>query len=245
MEPLIGKQVNESLTHKMKGICENTVNKIVNHFKDKAIEAHLFGSMARGTNDALSDIDIWLTFEDGNIRGVLEGRFEMYEQFGEIILWHEMQNNFPLNGIQTAVLYKINEELIRVDWYVCPFSSSRILPESKVLFEHKKVEEGDIIPEMKRSPRDLSDRVTFFISMCFNGIKKVVRGDPDFTDFLIAEFGKYQKEIPELAAVPHEPSFQMIRKSLTILDTVSNEEQKRAIQEINLFMSKVESNLKL
>ncbi|MFZ2763746.1 MAG: nucleotidyltransferase domain-containing protein [Minisyncoccia bacterium] len=236
-------KIDENFTQKMKGICENTVNDITDFFRDKAIEAHLFGSMARGTNDALSDIDIWLTFEDEEIDQVLVDRFATYEQFGEIILWHEMQNNFPLDGIQTAIIYKINDGLVRVDFYLCPFSSSRVLPDSKILFERKKVEVGSIIPETKRTPRDLSDRITFFISMCFNGIKYVVRNDPKFVNFLIGEFKKYQKELPQLASIPNESSFGTLRMALEVLDTVSNQEQKKAISEINQFMTKVESLL--
>jgi len=225
----------------MKNIQEKLVNDIVGLFKDEAVEAHLFGSMARGTNDALSDIDIWFTFEDSDIERILENRFEKYSQIGEIVLSNEMQNSFPLDGVQTAVLYKIDDELIRVDYYLCPLSSSRVLPDSKILFEKKKVEVGEIIPETKRTPRDLSDRVSFFISMCFVGIKKVVRKDEVFIDFLIEEFKKYEKEIPDLADIPKEMSFDTLKKALAILDTVSNPEQKNAIVEINKFLTKVES----
>lgn len=192
----------------------------------------MFGSIAKGTNDALSDIDIWITFKDEEIEQVLENRMTSYAKFRRIILLHEMQNNFPLRGIQTAVLYKIEEELIRVDFYLCPLSSSRILPDSKVLFEKQKIQVGSIIPETKRTPRDISDRITFFIFMCFNGIKKVVRGGAAFIDFLISEFKKYEKDIPELMIVPRESTFEMINKSLDILNKVSNKEQKNAISEI-------------
>ena len=229
----------------MKSLCEKTLHDIVAFYQEDAVEAHVFGSTARGTNDALSDIDIWLTFEDEKIRSIIERRMASYATFGEIVLLHELQNNFPLNGIQTAILYKIDGELIRVDFYLCPLSSSRILPESKILFEKQKVEMGQIIPETNTTPRDLSDRMTFFISMCFNGIKYVARGNESFANFLVTEFNKYEKEIPELSAIPAESTFDMLRKSLRILDKVSNFEQKRAIREIESFMSKVESNLLL
>lgn len=233
--------MNLEFTQKMKGLCEKTVTNIKNFFISQALEAHVFGSIARGTNDVLSDIDIWITFEDSKIQKAIEERMNYYAKFGQIVLLHEMQNNFPLDGIQTAIIYKIEGELIRVDFYLCPLSSSRVLPDSKILFENQKVEIGNIIPETKRTPRDPSDRVTFFICMCFNGIKKVVRGDTSFTDFLTTEFQKYEKEIPELATIPKEPTFNMIRKALIVLDTVSNPEQKAAIVEINDFLTKVEA----
>lgn len=235
--------MNKEFTQKMKDICEKTTTEIVSFFKDEAVEAHVFGSVAKGTNDALSDIDIWITFEDEKIVEILENRMVSYAKFGQIILLHEMQNNFPLDGIQTAIIYKIDGELVRVDFYLCPFSSSRALPDSKILFEKKKIKTGNIIFETKRTPRDISDRITFFICMCFNGIKKVARGDQTFPDFLITEFQKYEKEIPSLSAIPKELSFDMIKKSLSILNIVSNPHQKTAITEINNFLIKVKSLL--
>lgn len=232
--------MNTEFTQKMKGICERTTDNIVDFFKDEAIEAHVFGSIARGTNDALSDIDIWITFDDDKVQKIIEDRMSCYAKFGEIILLHELQNNFPLNGIQTAIIYKIDDELIRVDFYLCPFSSSRVLPDSKILFEKKTIEIGSIIPETKTTPRDISDRITFFISMCFNGIKKVTRKDITFIELLLNEFKKYEKEIPELSTIQKECSFDMIKKSLAILDTLSNPEQKSAIKEISRFLIKVE-----
>ncbi len=235
------ENIPETFTSKMKGISEKTVNNITEYFKDEAVEAHVFGSTARGTNDALSDIDIYLTFEDEKIEKVIKDRTASYSKFGEIILLHELQNNFPLNGIQTAIIYKIDGELIRVDFYLCPFSSSRVFPGSKVLFEKRKVEVGNMIPETKRTPRDISDRITFLISMCFNGIKKVTRGDVSYVDFLIREFQKYEKDIPGFSEIPKELSFDMVRKALAILDSHSNQEQKIAITEINKFLAEVES----
>lgn len=231
---------NKEFMQKMQNLCKQTIASIIIFSKDQAIEAHVFGSIARGTNDAFSDIDIWITYEDSKIKKIIEERLRFYEKFGQIILLHEMQNNFPLNGIQTAIIYKIEGELIRVDFYLCPLSSSRIMPNSKILFEYQKVERGAIIYEIKRTPRDLSDRITFLISMCFNSIKKVVRGDSLFVDFLTSEFQKCEKEIPELATVPRKPTFNMIRKALAVLNIVSNSEQKIAIIEINSFLSKIE-----
>lgn len=235
--------MNQEFELKMRDILDTTLEAIVDFYKDKAVEAHVFGSVARGTQDALSDIDIWLTFEDSRIQEAIENRTASYATFGEIVLLHELQNNFPLGGIQTAILYKIDGELIRVDFYLCPLSSSRILPGSKILFQKQRVEIGDIIPESKRTPRDLSDRVTFFISMCFNGIKKVVRGDTAFADFLVSEFQKYAKEIPQLATIPAESSFAMLRRSLSALNTAADAGQKHAIVDINAFMSEVETKL--
>ena len=220
------------------------VKNIVEFFRDEAVEIHVFGSTARGTNDAFSDIDIWITFDDDKIQKAVEDRMASYLKFGEIVLMHELQNNCPLNGIQTAIIYKIDGELVRVDFYLCPFSSSRVFPGSKVLFEKRKVESGNMIPETKRTKRDLSDRITFMISMCFNGIKKVARGDTSYVDFITREFQKYEKDIPRAFNLPKELSFDIVRKALEILNNISNQEQKNAIIEINKFLTRVQSEIK-
>ncbi len=233
-------------TQKMKGLCEKIANDIIEVFKDDAVEAHLLGSIARGTNDALSDIDIWFTFEDSDISRVLEERFDRYKTIGEIVLLGEMQHSFPLDGIHTGVLYKIDGELIRVDYYLCPFSSSRVMPDAKILFETKKVESGEMIPETKRIQKDpaekMSGRITFLISMCFIGIKKIVRGDEAFIPFLTGEFQKSENDIPVLKGLPTESNFDTLRKALEALGTVSNSEQKNAIVEIRQFLDRVEAN---
>lgn len=77
--------------------------------------------------------------------------------------------------------------------------------------------------------------------MCFNGIKKVVRKDEKFIEFLTTEFGKYEKEIPELANVPKEATFNALYVALDVLAKVSNPEQLNAINEIRLFTKKVEN----
>jgi hypothetical protein len=79
--------------------------------------------------------------------------------------------------------------------------------------------------------------------MVFNSIKKVVRRDQKFIDFIISEIEKYEKEIPELANVPKDASFEMIEELLEALESVSNDEQKHAIREINEFLVKVRSHL--
>lgn len=232
----------ELFAEKMKGIQDRLVGEMSAHFEPYATEAHIMGSVARGEHDAFSDIDIWVTYEDSMIQEAIENRMGTYKKFGEIVLLHEMQNNYPLNGIQTAIVYKIDVELFRVDFYLCPLSSSTKKPGSKVLFEKKEVPVGEIIPETKRAQRDASDRVTFLICMCFNSIKKIARGNTRFMDFLSREFKKLEEfnDVKGLPELPVEGSFDSIRSALSVLEGISNDEQKRSIDVILEFMGRVE-----
>jgi len=104
-------KITETFTEKMEQIQNNLVSEISNYYKEnKAVECHIIGSLVEGTNDALSDVDIWVTFRDEDIEDVIAHRMKDYEEFGEIVILHEMQNNYPLDGIQTAVLYEVEDE---------------------------------------------------------------------------------------------------------------------------------------
>ena len=224
----------------MKRIRSNLVESISNHYKELgAIECHVFGSIAKNKEDAFSDIDIWVTFKDTYIENAIDRRLESYTGFGKIVLLHEMQNNYPLNGIQSAVLYEIEGELVRVDYYLCPQSTSTIMPGSKVLFDIEGIKEGDIIPETKRSPRDFSDSVTFLILTCFNSIKCIIR-KTDRIDFILDEFRKkYEEKLDKNYNLPQENNFNTIDLMLRALEENSDKEQIDAIREIKLFASKV------
>lgn len=233
--------MNQNYTEKMKGIQAGLVESISDYYgKEGAVECHVFGSIAEDRNDVLSDVDIWITFKDNKIQEVLENRMNVYAKFGEIILLHEMQNNFPLDGVQTAILYKINSEIVRVDYYLCPKSSSRILPNSKIIFDQVGIQEGDIIPETKSAPRDFSDSVTFLISMCFNTIKNIIRNKPEGIDFLLNEFKKkYEDKLDKDYKIASNNDFETIYLVLDALVDNSNGVQIKAIEEIRVFMERV------
>lgn len=227
----------------MKSLQSDLVESISKHYENSgAIECHVFGSIAENKNDALSDVDIWVTLDDENTSEAIDKRMEAYKKFGEIVLLHEMQNNYPLDGIQTAILYKISDEIVRVDIYLCPKTNSRVLPNSKILFDKVGIEEGAIIPETKRVPRDFSDGVTFVISMCFNTIKYLARDMPGRTEFLLDEFKmKYEDKINKNYEIKPEDSFKTIYLVLDALEENSDNHQINAIKEIRIFAKKIEN----
>ncbi|HAO64358.1 TPA: hypothetical protein DCQ44_00045, partial [Candidatus Taylorbacteria bacterium] len=188
---------------------------IKNFFEETAIEGHIFGSLARNDGDTLSDIDIWFTFKDGEVGDVIEKRFEIYNRFGKVVICHEAQQNFPLGGKYSLVIYDTPAGLIQVDYFLCPQSSSRIIPNSKILFEKTPIEKGAMIYDPKRIKKDPGDKLNFVICMCFVGIKKVIRKDPDFLNFLISEYNDMRARMfPELSVVENDDSFNTIKNIL-------------------------------
>lgn len=113
---------------------EKILNDTINVFRDKAIEAHMFGSVGRGDSDELSDIDIWFTCKDSDIKDVLAKRMELYSEIGEIVHLCEPPQNAPIDGVHSFVLYKTEVGLLQVDLYLCPQSTSFLTKDSKKIF---------------------------------------------------------------------------------------------------------------
>jgi predicted nucleotidyltransferase len=163
---------------------ESILEKLKTLFGDRAVEAHLFGSIARGGPDAYSDIDIWYIFEDEDFGDVFRNRLDYYAGLGEIIHFWEPPQNAPEGGVHTALLVKTREIITVIDIYLCPLSTAFITEESKKLFgidlpvgtagfNPQKVQVGETY------------RIDFFIGFVFNTIKKIARKKEDpLTDVL-------------------------------------------------------------
>ncbi len=217
---------------------------ITEYFQNKALEGHIFGSLNKGNSDALSDIDIWLTFKDEDINQVIDGRFDLYNKFGKVVMFHEAQQNFPLNGVYSLIIYETPLGLLQIDYYLCPLSSSRIIPDSTVLFEKVSVQRGEMLQDPKRVKRPFNNKVSFVICMCFVGIKKVVRKDKAFIDFLVSEYSDIKARMfTELPTVSHTNSSETIKEILANLNRVATPEQQKGIKKIREFMEKVDKDL--
>jgi predicted nucleotidyltransferase len=151
---------------------ESVLVKIQDIFKTEALEAHVFGSVARNEADVYSDLDIWFTFSDENFEQVKQQRFEYYKQIGEVLNICEPPQNAPLGGICSALLIKFNEVVLVIDIYLCPISTSFITKESKKLFGIN-LPSGEISGYNPQKIQVSDDyRINFFIGFVFNTIKK-------------------------------------------------------------------------
>ncbi len=232
MKPELSKKLIETR--------EQTLSVITNFFTDKALEGHVFGSLARGDGDALSDIDVWVTFKDDEIQESIKNRFEIYKRFGTILICHEAQQNFPLGGNYSLVIYDTPAGLLQVDYFFCPLSSSRVDDGAIVLFGKTPIQKGKMVYDPKRTKKDPSDKLSFVICMCFVAIKKIVRKDPDFMPFLVSEYVNMKKDLfPQLPAVENVNSLKTLNEMLKNLETVATPEQGMAIGAIRRFSAQV------
>ena len=114
---------------------KNILAKLQDVFQTQAVEAHVFGSVARGTADAYSDLDIWFTFSDENFEKIKQQRLAHYKELGTILNICEPPQNAPVGGVCSTLLIENNGTISVVDLYLCPLSTSFITSEGKKLWE--------------------------------------------------------------------------------------------------------------
>lgn len=223
---------------------EEIHNKIVDTFRDLAIECHLFGSIARGDSDPYSDIDIWFTFEDNNIQNVVENRLKYFSKIGEIVHTCEAPQNSPIDGKYSCLLFKTQRGIVCVDFYFCPLSTSFVAKDSKKIFGDIDLPKGEIDLNPQKVSIDEDYRIDFFISFIFGGIKKLARKDEKPFDGILREYSYFQEryniEIKPLGEV--EESFKTLRTIISNTMKVSNERQRLTLIKIGDFLEQVELN---
>lgn len=221
---------------------KSTLAKIQEVFEGKAVEAHIFGSFARGDADLYSDLDIWFTFKDEDIKGIIAKRLDYYSQIAEIIHIHEAPQNAPIGGIQSFVLYKIGDELLRVDYSLCPQSSSFQTKDSKKIFG-AELPVSELFLNPQKVVVDANYRIDFAISFVFNSIKYLARKKQNPLQDLLREYDnlkdRYGIDIKPLLG--REDSVETLRQIIQNLDEVSNKKQKMTLSEINKFTFRVAS----
>jgi predicted nucleotidyltransferase len=219
---------------------KSTITEIQEAFKSIAIEAHIFGSVARGDADLYSDLDVWLTFKDEDIKNVIAKRLDYYSQITEIIHIHEAPQNAPIGGIQSFVLYKIGDKLLRVDYSLCPQSSSFQTKDSKKLFG-ADLPVGELSLNPQKIAVDSNYRIDFVISFVFNSIKYLARKKQNPLQDLLREYDnlkdRYGIDIKPLLG--REESIETLRQIIKNLDEVSNDKQKMTLSEISKFTFRV------
>ena len=219
---------------------EDVLKKIEVIFKDVAVEAHLFGSLARGDADAYSDIDIWLVIRDEEYAEVFKNRFEYYSRLGEVTSVNEPPQNAPEGGVHSALLIKTGEALTVADIFLCPLSKAFITEQSKKLFGID-LPKGEAGFNSQKVQVDEEYRINFFIGFIFNTIKKIVRREENPLDAVFREYENlYQKyNIRVIPLENHEHTFQNLEQIIKNTETIATEKQKKALNTIYEFAKKI------
>ncbi|MDP3989128.1 MAG: nucleotidyltransferase domain-containing protein [bacterium] len=210
-------------------------------FQGKAVEAHVFGSVARGDADAFSDIDIWFTFNDADFEEAYENRFEYYRKTGSILHSCEAPQNAPSDGVHTALLIEEdNKNIVVVDIYLCPLSTAYITDDGKKLFG-VDLPKGSIGFNPKKVQVDENYRIDFFIGFIFNSIKKLAR---NIENPLKAVLYEYQNKFIDsnIAITPlvnKEQNLETLELIIENIHKIANDKQKEVLVTISAFARRI------
>jgi hypothetical protein len=97
--------------------------------------AWLWGSIGRGDEDALSDIDLWVIVDDEYIDPILSHPLQYVSQVTNPVLSLEAPQNAPEGGAYLMACYDAPVAPHIVDWYWQPKSLASISDQVRLLFD--------------------------------------------------------------------------------------------------------------
>jgi predicted nucleotidyltransferase len=95
----------------------------------------LFGSLGRGDEDELSDIDIVFVVQDAHLADVIDARYGFLERMGELLLVQEAPQNAPPGGAYNMAVFAAPVGPHTVDCYWRPVQGASVPPQSRLLFD--------------------------------------------------------------------------------------------------------------
>ena len=98
--------------------------------------AWLSGSVSRGDDDALSDLDLSIVVSDESVSDFVQDRRLHAAQPASPVLLMDNFRNAPPGGAYLLALYPGEAGPQHVDWFWRPESESRLPDDEKILFDH-------------------------------------------------------------------------------------------------------------
>ena len=152
--------------------------------KDPTVKAAwLFGSLGRGDEDALSDLDLWVVVDDAHIDPIRADPRQVTSQMGHPILFLEAPQNAPFAGAYLMTCYDAPVAPHIVDWYWQPQSHAFIPAQVRLLFDRADLPHNDQPIRLADPPPDneIVERpmhiISFFWMMLMINAKRAWR-DP-------------------------------------------------------------------
>jgi predicted nucleotidyltransferase len=144
--------------------------------------AWLFGSLGRGDEDELSDIDLFVIVRDADHPAFVAERYALMAHLGEPLLILEAPQNWPPGGVYNMALYAATEGPLQVDWYWVRQSVGAIPSETRLLFDRANLPrlttptQFDYAPVPDRPPEEIATQdVNLFWVMLLIAAKYLAR----------------------------------------------------------------------
>lgn len=104
--------------------------------RDPALKAAwLFGSLGRGNEDALSDLDLLVVVDDAAIDAIIASPKQYAALVGQPLFFIDAPQNAPGGGAYLMACYDAPTAPHLVDWYWQPRSAACIPPDVRLLFD--------------------------------------------------------------------------------------------------------------
>jgi predicted nucleotidyltransferase len=144
----------------------------------RVVAAWLYGSLGRGTQDQLSDVDLWVVVQDEYIDEVRRECREYVAGLGNPLVIVEAPQNAPPNGAFLTVLYEGRVAGPQhVDWTWQGVSAASLPSDAKILLRRVELSSRPPTPE---APEDragaASHEMAYFWMMVLVAAKYAVRG---------------------------------------------------------------------
>jgi len=139
--------------------------------------AWLAGSLAAGTADAWSDVDLYTVVHDDDYEALIEQRQEFHPRFGEVVAHQSIDGRLNSENPGSQFDLLVYRGGIEVDWTLMPLSLAHRPPWSRLLFDRIGVPVDVVPPESNEERRArLQNRLDFFWAMAAVALKEVGRG---------------------------------------------------------------------
>ena len=182
--------------------------------------AWLSGSVSRGNDDALSDLDIHIAIDDQAIDQVIGNRKLYASRPARPTLLMDNYRNAPAGGAYLLALYKGEFGPQHVDWFWQHASESHLPDDERILFDRVGLPsiQGDLWRrEAHRSPAPplglnpsradlLTHKITFFWAMCLIVAKYIARRNGVGVTKMTRVIARTLDEIAELGVLSGVPA---------------------------------------
>lgn len=226
------------------------LERIVKAFKTlDPVSIHIFGSGAEGFKDEFSDIDMWITFKDDDVEGIISGLNQIFKCISPVLIRHHSKSWSPVGGSANSVIHNTECGPFVVDYYISKFSETVIKKDAKVLYGNDSIKRGEwrLNKDVNSKVHDsytLRKDLNLLIDLIFVGIKGIVRKweDDSFINTIKAVHKKFRLKYNE--NIPRRRinlNFKSDYRLLNDLYHISNKSQKRAIFQIKKYISQIEA----
>ena len=119
---------------------------------ERIAAAWLFGSLGRGDEDELSDIDIVFVVQDAHLAEVIAECYAFMRRMGELLLVQEAPQNASPGGAYSMAVYAAPVGPHTVDCYWRPVQSASVPPQARLLFDRVGLPVSETPPAFDYQP---------------------------------------------------------------------------------------------